>query len=655
MVDNHTNEGTENDGPTGDGGGKGAINGDETDDFEGTGRRTFLKGVGVAAALGGGLFAGTASAASFTASPSGEVVVDPGEYSWDGGLEIGSGDALVGGGSAGDVVVNIESGTMDGSNEGRLENIVVRGENPESKAGIDLHPGSTVDGFIWPEGGQQTEDRAFYTPTGGNSPVTLRNAAWAWCVDNGAYVDKPPMRIENCAAVNNNISNIRVGHREGTDSGATTYVRNSLVAVTREVLSHEGNSSNGRGLRIRHPGTFVIENCWFVFLDVDTASNPIDIEEEASGSTVEIRNCAFYNDSDEAIISDAGSSDLTIENCTVVGSGSTEVDADYSGSGVTEGGSAEFPLPSAITGYAVADEIEGVGPGIGPWTESSGTVTQPTNTTEETETETPEETADPSEFEHTLVLHASPDNPGDVDFQVTVSGSAALGADAEEGADSVTQNGDGSSTIQVTDLAPDELDSFRFDGEVVSYELPDGYEVDVSLDGTATTLEELVSDETSTPEQTSTEDESTPTETPEQTPESTPTEDESTPSDGADDEKKKPGDRHKRGHHEDASGDGKKSGDGSADELPPHRLSLRGTDGDDVTRYTFTVTGDIVRDEEASTVTGDGTPWDRLEDIAIDGKVIGLVGSGVDAYRFGGTVSEITVDGDATVTIERDV
>ena len=93
-----------------------------------TNRRTFMKTVGAALAVGGSasLF-GRASAVSdldAALNPSGEVTLDAGEYSWGGGMDIGSGDALVGGGSAGDVVANLTGGTMDGSIEGELSNIV---------------------------------------------------------------------------------------------------------------------------------------------------------------------------------------------------------------------------------------------------------------------------------------------------------------------------------------------------------------------------------------------------------------------------------------------------------------------------------------------------------------------------------------------------
>ncbi|QLG29590.1 right-handed parallel beta-helix repeat-containing protein (plasmid) [Halorarum halophilum] len=339
-----------------------------------TSRRSLLKGAAAAAATLGTVGVATGGAAaqesSLPLSPDGKTTIEPGKYAWEGEeLEIGSDAALVGGGSEGDVVLNLESGTMQGTVEGTLENVVVRGKNPEPKAGLDLSPGATLDGFIWPEGGQQSEDRALYTDSGGDERVTIRNSAWGSMANNGAYVDKPPVTIENCAAVNNNIAGIRVGHRDGTSSGKTSHVRNCLIAVTGEIPSDDTNSANARGLRIRHPGTFVIEDCYFVYLDVEGAGNPIEIEDDAPGSTVEIRNCAFYNETENPLLVDetGGDLDLTVENCVAVGSGNHEIDAEFGGSGVTSDGDASFPTPGELTGYPSADEIKGVGSGVGPW------------------------------------------------------------------------------------------------------------------------------------------------------------------------------------------------------------------------------------------------------------------------------------------------
>jgi len=568
-----------------------------------TTRRTFVKGLAAAATVGGSasLF-GKASAQESLGSylpPDGTEKLPAGEYDWSGdGLSVGSGDALVGGGEAGDVVLNLNSGSMDGTVEGRLENVVVRGDNPEAKAGINLAPGGVIDGFVWPEGGGQNEDRALYHPDGG-SRTEVRNSAMAWMANNGAYIDKAPVTMENVAAVNNNIANIRVGHRGATSnpSEQKTYIRNCLVAVT-ETPRHDAEAgSHSRGIRLRHPGHLIIENCYVVFLDVDGTADLVELHSGAAGSTVEIRNTHFYNDSGGRIVRDksGGDMDVTIENCTITGSGNREVQPSYDGNGFTEK-SVKVPLPSEITGYDVADEIEGIGPDVGPF---SGDATSSGGTTEE------------KSYDHTLVLHGDSENPlsadavaGDFDMRITVSGAADYGQDAEPGSDNITSNADGSTTISVNNLMPDELDSFKFDGEVTDYVVDDGYGYTVSVDGQTATFEELTSGEfdyngSGTP-------------------------------DGS----------------TDTSGD-------STDDSLPKSIVIDGQSDSDVTTYTFTVSGDVHRDVENSTSSEDGLTWSAIEDVAQEGKVVGLVGDGVDVFQYSGEVSDFTVDGDAAVYMER--
>ncbi|WP_232702065.1 right-handed parallel beta-helix repeat-containing protein [Halobacterium wangiae] len=591
-----------------------------------TSRRTFIKTVGAAAAIGGSAtLLGNAKAAGDVEQyldQSGNVTIPAGEYSWSGsGVDVGSGDSLVGEGNPGDVVWNLESGTMDGSVRGTLENIVVRGDNPQSKAGLNLYPGSVVDGFVWPEGGGQGEDRAFYHPDGGSERTTVRNSAIAWMANNGAYTDKAPATYENVAAVNNNIANIRVGHREsaGTSNPMdhTTYIRNCLVAVTQKTRSDYEAGSYARGIRMRYPGNFVIENCYVVYLDVEGTADLVEIHDEAPGANVEIRNCHFHNDSDGWVVRDktGGDCNVTIEDCTFSGSGNRGIQPDYSGNGLTDK-EVTVPLPSEITGYAVADEIEGVGSDVGPFGSGSGGSTQePTddNTT--------------TEYEHTLVLHGDPENPvssdavpGDFDLDVVVSGEAALGEDAESN-DGITAQSDGTTKIDVNNLGPDELDSFRFNGRVVDYALDDGYDYTVALNGVTTTFEELVA------EGATIYDESTGKTTDDSTDDTT---------------------------TDDSTDTGGSTG-GSTDDTLPHRVSVFARDKTAASTYTFTVSGDVTRDATATVVTSDGNEWDELEDIANDGQVVGIVGSGVDSYRFSGEVENVTVNGDAEVAIYRDV
>jgi len=200
---------------------------------------------------------------------------------------------------------------------------------------------------------------------------------------------------------------------------------------------------------------------------------------------------------------------------------------------------------------------------------------------------------------------------------VVVSGDATLGEHAESGSDSITTLSDGNTQVEINNLGPDELDSFRFTGTVVDYALDDGYDYTLALNGVTTTFEELVADGATIY------DESTGKTT-----------DDST--------------------SDDTTSDGSTS-DGSTDDPLPHRVSVFARDKEAASTYTFTVTEEVTRDAAASVVTSDGNEWDELEDIASDGQVVGIVGSGVDSYRFSGSVENVTVSGDAEIAIYRDV
>lgn len=298
------------------------------------------------------------------------IYIPPGTYEWHGdGLDARG--VLAGEGHSGDVVLELRSGSMHGSVRGILENIVVRGLNPESKAGLDLYPGGEINGFCWPEGGDKSEDRAIYHPEGG-ARTAIRNSCVAGMVNNGAYVDKAPVTVENCAFLNNNVANLRVGLRDGSNRSATSHIRNSLVAVTSETRTgDEADDQNPVGLRIRHPGRFVIENCWLVFADGAPHADGI-VELRGDEITAEFRNCHFHNDTESELVLDNGSDNqATISNCTVSGSGRTTVSAE-SVSGSLAQTAVRVPLPSTVTGFRQADEAYGFDPGTAPFSRGGG-------------------------------------------------------------------------------------------------------------------------------------------------------------------------------------------------------------------------------------------------------------------------------------------
>jgi hypothetical protein len=92
--------------------------------------------------------------------------------------------------------------------------------------------------------------------------------------------------------------------------------------------------------------------------------------------------------------------------------------------------------------------------------------------------------------------------------------------------------------------------------------------------------------------------------------------------------------------------------DGSAGDSLPNVVSVDGSTSNEVANYVFEVSGDVERDDAASTSTEETREWDTLEDEVTSGKVVGVVYEGVDVYRFSGTLTRLKVDGTAKVTFE---
>jgi hypothetical protein len=327
----------------------------------------------------------------------------------------------------------------------------------------------------------------------------------------------------------------------------------------------------------------------------------LEFHDGAAGMSATFRNCHFHNDSDIDMINDQAGADAEFIDCTVSGSGPTDVP------GATEQ-SKTVPLPSAITGIPQADELYGFDPSVRPFGADANV----------TDSDATDGSADePAGDERTIVLHASSDNDGDINVSFVVDGDASYASEAESGTDTIESDGD-RTVVTSVGLNPDALDSYTLTGPVVDYSVPAGATVDVSLDGTTTTFAELVGED-----------------------------------DGSSDGDTDGGSTDSDSTNGDSTDNGS-SDDGSSDDAPlSKRLTVNASDDEDVTQYTFTVSGDVERDAAASSVAGEGTPWDRMTDIARDGKVIGVVGNGVDAYRFSGVLTALTVDGDADVEVRR--
>jgi len=499
-----------------------------------------------------------------------EVHIPPGEYVWNGGnaglRSPSRGDAaLIGDGNIGDVVFQVE-GTLASwhahdTGEVLVRNITFRGENPEPKAGFTFNLGedATVvyEHIRAPDGATEPEDRFLFLSTTHEGVAYVRNCYWKGFGNNGAYTDNGRIIFENCVAHNNNISGIRIGTGD-------SEVYNSLIIVDGEVPNDGQNAINARGIRVREPGDHVIENCDLYYLEGNAPSgSPFELR--ASETAGVMRNCRIYNATDDPVVHDkSDTSDWTAENVHVSGSGNLEMQGVDEVS-VTRGENANPPRTDF-------EEILGApiehGPGTGD--DDSGSGRSPS----------------PDDFDHSLVLHASPDNDGDVpEVSLTVTGDATYGDEAESSIDRRTQNDDGTTTLTSVDLDPDGLDSYLFDGDVVDYSVTDGYAVDVSLDGKTMTFAELV-------------------------------------------------------------GDSSPSHDGSNGALP-NTLTVESPSNSGIGSYAVTVSGEVSKVESTG---GENSVYEQFEDIARDGKVVGLVHRETDTFRYSGSVTRVTVDGDARLS-----
>ncbi|MCL9813806.1 hypothetical protein [Natranaeroarchaeum aerophilus] len=85
----------------------------------------------------------------------------------------------------------------------------------------------------------------------------------------------------------------------------------------------------------------------------------------------------------------------------------------------------------------------------------------------------------------------------------------------------------------------------------------------------------------------------------------------------------------------------------------PNDLIIDGSDNGTVSQYEVSVSGEIVPDEELSSVVNQGLAWDTLPSTISDGTVVGVVGHGKDGYRYSGNIISVEIRGDAGLDIER--
>ena len=182
------------------------------------------------------------------------------------------------------------------------------------------------------------------------------------------------------------------------------------------------------------------------------------------------------------------------------------------------------------------------------------------------------------------------------------------------GNDYITEHDDGTFTIE-GHTGNQHGDAFLIDGEVTSFEKT-GYDSDFRLvyDGQEVSPEDLGSD------------------------------DDNPDDDGDDVDNDNPDD-----DGDDVDNDN--PDDGAEEELT-NLLIVDGTPTDDVTKYFFEVTGQVERDDAISSVPEDSLWWDDMEDRIDEDSVTGIVGKGVDGYRYSGELVRFEFDGAARLTVE---
>ncbi len=101
--------------------------------------------------------------------------------------------------------------------------------------------------------------------------------------------------------------------------------------------------------------------------------------------------------------------------------------------------------------------------------------------------------------------------------------------------------------------------------------------------------------------------------------------------------------------------DGDKGRDDASDEGSVNNTIM--VDGskqeDGISRYTFSVTGEVQQSDNLTSLADDRHPWDTLQSVVSNGEVTGIIGNGKDGYQYSGEVTTLKINGNADVSIDR--
>uniref|UniRef100_UPI0013E8D27C hypothetical protein n=1 Tax=Halorubrum amylolyticum TaxID=2508724 RepID=UPI0013E8D27C len=84
----------------------------------------------------------------------------------------------------------------------------------------------------------------------------------------------------------------------------------------------------------------------------------------------------------------------------------------------------------------------------------------------------------------------------------------------------------------------------------------------------------------------------------------------------------------------------------------PNVLNIDGGILEEGAEYAIEVTGELVRDDKASTAPEQGHEWDEREDIVNESEAVGSVWDGIDVYQFSGDLIQLNINGNAHVNFE---
>ena len=594
---------------------------------DGFDRRTYLKLASSAAAVAATGFAGSAVALPSEYDPDTVVdlgeegltngdVIDPyleeffennvevripeGEYDWEGDGFHRNAEYNAGVIGEGEVILNATAGEFNNNilaSGGTVvvKNLTVRGKVTESRIRLECESDGhiVVDNWNFPDG-SETDDRsrAFYSPREHAGVVEIHNCYISEFSDNGIYASSPG--YEEGGEDGQIIIDGCVTHNvniAGIRVGSTNSIVRDCVVINDAKSPDTGFAHNQRGIWVRGSGDdIVIENCDVVH-SWDGATAPINFAMEGTESSGHIENVRVYNNASHDAI--------------------RNVPDSWSGNNIDVTGDGNLTVPGWFTDVCQGSDC--VSASSDTSTDTSDTTTETTDTTDTTE-DTNTETGTEISLRTT--------NSGGIEYEFTTTGEVTPlynrdSFPANSDTDGAEQNDDGTWTgFGATSGGISESgDSFRFEGDLLDYSVSgDVDSLTLYADGEAVDFESLVVEE----------DSSTDESTAGSTDGSTDT------TDSTDDTTE----------------------DSSTTETLPNRVIVDGTNTDTVASYELSVSGDIEADASLSSTLDGGTKWDDLEDEVGDGTVTGVVGKGMDGFRYSGELTSVTIEGAVAITVE---